>query len=58
MTTKGRIAVTKKPDHLKPTDIPEEVIEQLAESLKIDTATVVDFIMFLYRETKDPELRK
>jgi hypothetical protein len=50
--------VTKKPDHLKPTGIPEDVIEQLVESLKIDTATAVDFVVFLYRETKVPELRK
>jgi hypothetical protein len=41
----------------KPTDIPEQAIEELAESMKIDSATAVDLIMFMYREllSADPD---
>jgi hypothetical protein len=35
------------------TAIPEEVIQELAAALKIDTASAVDLIMFMHRELRE-----
>jgi len=35
---------------LKPTDVPEEVIQMLAESMRIDAATALDLLMALQRD--------
>jgi hypothetical protein len=45
---------------LRPIEIPESVIQQLAESLKIDTAKAVDLIMLMQEELqpKRPERKK
>ncbi|HEX9324146.1 MAG TPA: hypothetical protein VF913_18810 [Xanthobacteraceae bacterium] len=37
---------------LKPTSVPEEVIDELAASLKIDTAQALDLVMFLQNELR------
>jgi hypothetical protein len=36
---------------LKPTEVPEEAIEQLAESLGIGSDGALDLIMFEFRES-------
>jgi hypothetical protein len=40
----------KVPDRLKPTDIPEIAIQEIATSLGIDTAMALDLIMNLQDE--------
>ena len=47
MSRSDRLRAAKR---LKLTEIPEEVIEELAKSLGTDTATAVDLIMLLQPE--------
>ena len=42
----------RKDKRLKPTDVPEKAIAELAASLKIDEATALDLIMFMYEESR------
>ena len=37
-------------DRLRPIDVPEELIEIRAKSLKIDTATAVDLVVFVVED--------
>jgi hypothetical protein len=39
-------------DRLSPTEIPEEVIRMLMESLKIDATDAVDLIVFMHDELR------
>jgi hypothetical protein len=50
MSRTNRRKATK---HLKPTEIPEEVIDELALSLGVDTATAVDLILSMERKTRE-----
>jgi hypothetical protein len=47
MTTSAMKTETKS---MKPTDVPEEVIQEPAKSLKIDTDMAADLIVSMWRE--------
>jgi hypothetical protein len=38
---------------IRPVDVPEELIEQLAEALKVDTATAADIIVWEANVVRD-----
>jgi hypothetical protein len=46
----GAKSKQKSDDDLKPTDVSEELIEEIAASLNIDTTDALDLIMFMYHE--------